>query len=118
MVIVYYVILIHLLNNNQNVIELLSDKKVYISSITELELYGKKGLSKAEKDIIDELIDACFIIDLIQPIKEIVKDLKQLYSIKLPDAIIAASSIYADIPLVTLDDFRSINEIKLILFEY
>ncbi len=91
-------ILIHLLGSNQNVLELLSDKKIYISSITELELYGKKGLSKAEMNIIDELIDDCFIIDLIGPIKEIVKELKQRYSIKLPAAIIAASSIYTDIP--------------------
>lgn len=111
-------VLIHLLSNNEKVVELLSNRKVYISSITELELYGKKDLTEQELRVIDELIEQCFIIDLLQPIKEIVKRLKQHYSIKLPDAIIVASSIYLDIPLVTFDnDFRNIKEVELILFE-
>lgn len=111
-------ILIHLLNNHQGVVELLTGSKIYISSITELELYGKRNLTKKEIAILDELIDQCFVIDLTEPVKEIVKRIKQQNSIKLPDAIIAASSIYTDIPLVTFDnDFRSLSELKLILFE-
>lgn len=35
-------ILIHLLNNNRAVAKLLHGKRVFISSITELELYGKE----------------------------------------------------------------------------
>lgn len=111
-------VLIQLLSNNEFVIELLNGRKVYISSVTELELYGKKDLTSKELTIIKELIDQCFIIDLTHPVKEIVKKLKQQYSIKLPDAIIAASAMHTDIPLVTFDhDFSRIKEIKLILFE-
>ncbi len=111
-------VLIHLLNNKENVVNLLLGRKIYISAITELELYGKRNLTQREIVIIDELIDNCFIIELNQPIKKIVKQLKLHYSIKLPDAIIAASSIYTDIPLVTFDsDFTNIKEVKLILFE-
>ncbi|PKR80046.1 VapC toxin family PIN domain ribonuclease [Brumimicrobium salinarum] len=96
----------------------LTDSKIYISSITELELYGKRNLSDKEIAILDELINQCIVIDLIEPIKEIVKKLNQKHSIKLPDAIIAASSIYTDIPMVTFDnDFRKLTELKLILFE-
>jgi len=97
---------------------LLTNNKIYISSITELELYGKRNLTDREIVILDELIDQCFIIDLTEPVKEIVKQIKQKNSIKLPDAIIAASSIYTDIPLVTFDnDFRNLPNLKLILFE-
>ena len=36
---------------------------------------------------------------------------------KLPDAIVAATAIYLDIPLVTFDtDFKKIDNLKLILF--
>ena len=75
-------------------------------------------MTDKEIAILDELIDQCFVIDLIEPVKDIVKKIKQKYSIKLPDAIIAASSIYTDIPLVTFDnDFRHLSELKFILFE-
>ena len=99
-------VLIHLLNNNTDVIEFLDGKSIIISSITELELYGRQ-MNPQELEIISSLIDSCIVVDLIQPIKKIVIQLKQKYQIKLPDAIIAATSIYYDIPLVTFDsDFQ------------
>ena len=110
-------VIIHLLNNNPKVVEFLYEKNVFLSFITELELYGKH-LSPTEIEIIDSLIENCVVIDLIQPIKKIVIQLKQKYTIKLPDAIIAATSIYYDVPLVTFDsDFQNIKELKLIYFQ-
>ena len=111
-------VLIHLLNNNPDVVDFLTEKRVFISSVTELELYEKPDMSSSELAIIDKLIDSCDIIDLIQPVKEIVKRLKQQYRIKLPDAIVAAAAIYSDIPLITFDsDFSKIEELKLVLFD-
>lgn len=55
---------------------------------------------------------------MLPPIKQIVKEIKRKYKIKLPDAIIAATSIYLDIPLVTFDvDFKNIEELKLVLLK-
>ena len=96
-------ILIHLLKNNTDVIDFLTEKQVFISSVTELELYGKPNIDSKELSVIDMLIDSCFVVDLIQPVKQIVKQLKQRYKIKLPDAIVAATAIYMDMPLVTFD---------------
>ena len=108
-------VLIHLLNNNTDVVEFLHQKSVFISFITELELYGQK-MSPTEMKIVDTLIDSCIVMDLIQPVKKIVIQLKQKYKIKLPDAIIAATSIYYEIPLATFDsDFQNIEELKLVL---
>jgi predicted nucleic acid-binding protein len=46
------------------------------------------------------------------------KDLKQAYPIKLPDALIAATAIYLDIPLLTFDKgFKNISELQLIFWE-
>jgi len=110
-------VLIQLLNDNVDVVEFLNEKNVFISFITELELYGKH-LTPLEMKIIDSLVDDCIVIDLIQPIKKIVVQLKQKYTIKLPDAIIAATSIYYDVPLATFDsDFQNIEELKLILLK-
>ncbi len=111
-------ILIHLLNGNIVITKLLNGKRVFISTITELELYGKRNLSARETKIIDSLLNNCFIVDLLQPVKEIVKQLKQRYKIKLPDAIVAATAIYMNIPFITYDsDFSEIEELDLILLK-
>jgi predicted nucleic acid-binding protein len=64
------------------------------------------------------LIESCFVIDLLPPIKQIVKDIRRRFHLKLPDAIIAATAIYEDIPLVTFDtDFEPLSDLKLILLK-
>ena len=108
--------LIHLLGNNTDVADFLTGKQISISVITELELYGKQNMTSSETAIIDMLVENCFVIDLLPSIKQLVKRIKQKYKIKLPDAIIAATAIYLDIPLVTFDtDFESVENLKLIL---
>ena len=110
--------LIYLLNGSQKAAEYLNDKQVWISSITELELFGKKNLTVAEKREIDFLIDSCFIAELNSGIKNITKELLQTVKIKLPDAIIAATALYLDLPLLTFDsDFSNVPGLKLFILE-
>jgi len=110
--------LVHLLGKNSDVTDFLRGKEISLSVITELELYAKQPLTEMEEAIIDVLIESCFVIELTQPIKQIVKQIRKKFRIKLPDAIIAATAIYLDIPLVTFDsDFEKIDELKLILMK-
>jgi predicted nucleic acid-binding protein len=65
------------------------------------------------------LLDSCFIADINPAIKQIIKNLLQKYRIKIPDAIIAATAIYLDMPLLTADTgFKRIPELNLILLEF
>jgi predicted nucleic acid-binding protein len=110
--------LIYLLNGNIKAAQYLDGKQVWISVITELELFGKKGLSKTEKSEIESLIDSCFVADMNSGIKELTKELLQLPGIRLPDAVIAATAIYLDLPLLTFDaDFYNVPGLKLIILE-
>ncbi len=110
--------LIYLLNGNLKAADYLDGKQVWISAITELELFGKKNLSKREKEAIDLLVENCFVADLSQGIKRLTKSILQLSRIKLPDAIIAATAIYLDLPLLTFDsDFHNIPELKLMILK-
>lgn len=96
--------------------EILDGKQVWISVITELELFAKRGLKAQEKKDIEWLIDTCFVLDINSEIKKITKYLLQKYTIKLPDAIIAATAMYLDSPLVTADFmFEKIKDISVIL---
>ena len=111
--------LIYLLDGNKEIGSFLKDKQIYVSAITELEMFGKQNLSKKDSNIINTLLEYCFVIDINPEIKTIYKKIRQKYSIKLPDAVIAATAIYLDIPLLTFDkEFRPISELKLMFWEY
>lgn len=110
--------LIYLLNGSKKAASYLNEKQIWISVISELELFGKKGLTKAEKREIDFLIENCFVAELNTGIKSITKNLLQSASIKLPDAIIAATAMYLDLPLLTFDsDFARLPQLKLFILE-
>lgn len=89
-----------------------------ISFISEIELLGFKNLSTIEVKTLKLLLEDCIIFDLNEKIKNKTIELKQKYSIKLPDAIIAATCIITKTPLVTADKgFTKISEIELILLD-
>lgn len=110
--------LIYLLSGSQKAAEYLNNKQVWISAITELELFGKKGLTSAEINEINSLLESCLIAEINTGIKEVTKNLLQSEKIKLPDAIIAATAIYLDLPLLTFDnDFARVPALKLFILE-
>jgi predicted nucleic acid-binding protein len=110
--------LIYLLNGSDKAAEYLNGKQIWISAISELELFGKKGLTKYEKQEIELLIESCFVAELSSGIKNIVKELLQTVNIKLPDAIVAATALYLDLPLLTFDiDFIRVPDLKLFILE-
>ena len=111
--------IVYLLDGNRDVARLLDGKQIYLSVITELELFGKQNLSDNEIKIIEVLLDECFVIDINQEIKRIYREIKQNNTIKLPDAIIAATAIYLDIPLLTFDrGFKNISLLKLMVCDW
>ena len=110
-------ILLYLLNGDKTLAKILNNKKVYISFISELEIQCFKNLSSKEKTLIDSLIDDCIIIDINDIIKQYTIEIRKNYSVKLPDAIIAATAEYMNIPLITSDsDFNKIDVINTIYY--
>ena len=83
-----------------------------------MELLEKKGITKEEIQRLQETLSDVTIIDFSKAIKILAIDLKQSYSFKLPDAIIAATSIYFNLPLITADkQFKICENIDLILIQ-
>ena len=107
--------LIYLLDGDRNLARFLDNKHIYVSVITELELFGKQNLSDHDNEMIELLLNNCFLIDINQEIKHAYREIKRKYAIKLPDAVIAATALYLDLPLLTFDrDFENIQNLKLI----
>jgi len=89
-----------------------------VSAISEIELLGKKDISQQEVKIIKNLLQDCALLPFTNEVKEKTIELKQKYTIKVPDAIIAATSICAGIPLITADKgFEKITELNLHLLK-
>lgn len=86
-------------------------KTIFAASVvSEIELMGWYKISEAQKQILHRLIDRLHVIDLSVAIKQIAIDIKQHHKIKLPDAIIAATAIHLDVPLLTAD--RGFEKLK------
>jgi len=109
---------LYLLGGDVTIAELLNGKQIYISFITQLELLAYSQNSKKDIKVIREFIDQCIILDINDEIKDKVIDLKRRFRIKLPDAIIIATAIYLDLPLITADqDFKKVEELNLVFYE-
>ena len=89
-----------------------------VSFISEIELLGYPGISKSEETKLKLLLNDCFQIEWNNKIQDQTFELKKKYSIKLPDAIIAATCLLYKTPLVTADKGMSkVKELDLILID-
>ena len=108
----------YLLKGNDSLQQLLQDKTVYLSFISELELIGFRQLRSDEEKQIQSLLDSCIIIPLNKDIKKHYVSLRRISALKLADAIIAATALSASLPLISADkQFKSVTSLNLIAFE-
>jgi hypothetical protein len=73
------------------------------SAITRMELLGFHNITRDEETLIKQKLDRLTYLPLTENIENIVIALRQSRKIKLPDAIIAATALFNDLELLTLD---------------
>ncbi len=107
--------LIYLHEGNQ-IIKPFLEYNFGISFISEVELLSFSGITESEEIKLKQLINDSFKIEWDEKIKDQTIQLKRKYSIKLPDAIIASTSLVYEIPLISADKgFSKIEELDFIL---
>ncbi len=95
------------------------DDEFYISEITEIELLVNNQITSLQLESRSLVIENCTIVGFSEHIKQLTIRLKQNYILKILDAIIAATSIYLNLPLLTADKgFKKIKELDLVLIEF
>lgn len=101
-------ILIYLLKGDNILLDFIKDDEWFISSINELELFSFPGLNgnKGAK----ALLSNCRIFGLRREYFSGIIQIRINHGIKLPDAIIAGTSICENIPLLTADSH--FNKVK------
>jgi predicted nucleic acid-binding protein len=111
-------IILYLFAGDQTLADILNEKRIYLSFITELELLSYKDLTRTDIKKIQSLLAESTVMDINPEIKRLTLIVRRKYKLKLPDAIIAATSLFMKIPLITADvTFKKIEELELILYE-
>jgi len=101
---------------SEKLIDLILSEHYSISVINRIELLGFKGLTERESDALSSFISNSNIFDLEEDIILETIQIRKIYSIKLPDAIIAATCLVNNCTLVTnnVKDFDKITGFQLI----
>jgi predicted nucleic acid-binding protein len=111
-------IFLYLLNGNNTLEQVLDGKNIYLSFMTELELIGYKNITEKEEKQVINLINDCSIIQLNDQIKRKYVEIRKKYQLKLVDAIISATALSYNLPLITADkQFKTIKELNLVFYE-
>ena len=111
-------IVLYLIDGDDLLSQYLQDKVFYLSLINEMELLGFKDIEDSEEIIIGFFLEECSVVEINKGIKYITINLRRQYSLKLPDAIVAATAIFLGIPLISADThFEKVSELTFVLYQ-
>lgn len=113
--------IVYYLKGDKKVVSILDDIfsenfPIYISTITETELFSFSNLTEIEIKAINEILKTLSIIPLDSNLARLAGLVRSQYRIKTPDSIIAATALFSQTILVTRDikDFEKIPQLKLL----
>lgn len=108
--------LINFLRGERLEIDLVEDKTLCISEITEMEIQCQADFTKSQRKELKLFLSTLSIIRLNDEIRETAIKIRLSTKMKLMDSIIAATSQITNIPLVTCDlKFDSVKTAQIIL---
>jgi toxin FitB len=101
---------------NEFLREFIAENSPYVSALSYLEVLGYHQLNDDDKTYFEEFFNASQILPVSQAVIEQAVRLKQIKKMSLGDAIIAGTALVYNLTIVTrnIDDFRWINEFKLL----
>ncbi|HEK22263.1 MULTISPECIES: PIN domain-containing protein [unclassified Mucilaginibacter] len=109
-------LIINLFNGIEEVQDLLTGRTLFVSIISEIEVLSFSGLSITDKDLLRDFISKCHVVDIEPAIKELTIEIRAKSKVKLPAAIIAATAIYYDLPLFTMDKgFKRLDDLQAVI---
>ncbi len=110
-------IVLYFLNGDEVLFEILDKKTIYISFITEMELLSYGKYSVPEETKVKEFLGDCYIVEMNAAIKQQAIKIRKAHKLKLPDSIIAATTIDLNIPLLTADiEFNKLKSMQILQY--
>ena len=110
-------ICIYLLGGDEILAELLQGQNLFISIITEMELFAYHSNNSSSLKTLKTFIEFVTIVNIDEKVKLRTIQLRKDCKLKLPDCIIAASASAYGLPLLTADKgFKKATDLDLILY--
>jgi predicted nucleic acid-binding protein len=108
--------LYNFLNGEELEVDLVGDKKIVISEITEMEVQCNPKLNSTERKLLKEFLAGITIIRLNEKLRDFAIKIRLTTRMKLMDSIIAATAQFTNIAVVTCDsNFDSVKTANVIL---
>ncbi|MCB0773851.1 MAG: type II toxin-antitoxin system VapC family toxin [Flavobacteriales bacterium] len=110
---------LYLLRGDRSAADAIQGQEVHISFITRMELLSKPGMTRTETRQVEAFADEWPMVELNRAIMDHAILLRREHRIKIPDAIIAATAIFMNVPLLTVDTgfIRLRAEVALLMYE-
>ena len=109
-------LIINLFNGSAEVQRLITGRTLFVSVISEIEVLSFPQLTDNDRSLIKDFLSECYIVDIEQAVKDITIQIRAKYKTKLPDAVIAATALYFDMPLFTMDKgFNKIVDLQSVI---
>ncbi len=109
---------LYVLGGDETLASFLNGKELYLSIISELELLSFKKITQKELKAINAFLSELKIENISDEIKKKTIEIRKSTNLKLPDCIIAATSISLNIPLITSDkQLRTVPNLDIVLYE-
>lgn len=109
---------LYLLRGDRSAADAINEQSVFISFITRMELLSKPGITAAELKRVEAFVNEWPMVD--STVRSWTgRSGSGAHRLKIPDAIIAATALYLDVPLLTADRVfeRMADELRLLLYE-
>ena len=92
------------------------DVPLYVSAITELELFASPNLGAAEERLIENLLSTVSVLPVDSHIARLAAFIRRQYRLKTPDSVIAATTMFTGSTLVTRNtrDFQKVPHFSLL----
>lgn len=111
-------IIIYLLQGDDTLERMLQGKQLYVSFITELELYGFHKATKEYDRKVEALLSDCLVIPMNAAIMQQYRSLRKSHKLKLADSVVISTALTLNYPLVTADkEFKVVKALNLIQYE-
>jgi len=111
-------IILYIISGDKTIATYLHRKDIYISVISEIELFGFQKLTQSEEKQIRAFLSEFRLVQLDEAVKNEAISLRKKYNLRLPDCIIAASAITWNLTFITADkQFKQIDKLSLEIYE-
>jgi hypothetical protein len=112
-------IVLYFLGGDENLKSVMQDFDIIGPFIVEIELLCYNNIDSSEEEVIREFLKNSIISEYNEHIKSNTIEIRKRYGLKIPDAIIAATSSYLGYPLLSADTiFNRVEEITFLKYSH